>query len=188
MSENLLILHPRDAWHAPQCREAAIRSLAATGLIETPPIPELDGHYRAGERFLDHITFLGCSPVIALEAPGAAGEMCLVEVPVPLAEPKFLAGVNAKLPRCPACRYRIERWETIVEAWEADSGSHRWHCPVCGRHHAVPELDWRQSAGFARFFIRISGIFEGEAVPGEALLRSLGDAAGADFTYFYYRG
>jgi hypothetical protein len=188
MPENLLILHPRDPWHAPKDRETVLRALADTGLTAPPVEDTVDARYRAGDRFLDHITFLGCSPVIALDAPGAAGEMCLVEVTEPFAEPGFLAGVNAKLPRCPACRYRVEGWEGVVEEWRQAGRGHRWRCPMCGQEYAAPELDWRQSAGFGRVFVRISGIFEGEAVPGEELLRALAEAAGAEFTYFYFRG
>jgi hypothetical protein len=48
-------------------------------------------------------------------------------------------------------------------------------------------LKWKQSAGFGCQFLKVWGIFEGEAVPGEELMNTLRHASDLEWDYFYVR-
>lgn len=185
MPNNLIILHPADP-HATPDQHSLRTALRKAGLIGGP-MPQGGNHFRPGDCFLELITFLGCSPVISLGEPGATAEVCHVEVPEPAPVSRFIAGENLKPPRCPGCGYRSPEGLAIGATWEANPAM-LWSCPACGKSHPAPALNWRQSAGFGRTFIRLWGIFEGEAVPGDALLETLEAVSGGTWRYFYFRG
>jgi hypothetical protein len=47
-------------------------------------------------------------------------------------------------------------------------------------------MNWRQLAGFGRFFIEVWGIFPHEAVPTEKLLKQLAShTPGVSWSFFY---
>lgn len=174
-----LVLHP-DAANSTPPIETLVGILAELGVIGTPF--ELDGrvHYRTGPGFLDHLTFLGCAPSIALDPPASdmesaarTGHFCHVQVTVATPEPR----VRQRAGRAPRCRYC--RCDVTAEML-AQPGQ-RLRCPGCGRRTAAGELNWRQSGGCAHVFVDIWGIHTGEAVPGEQLLERLG----AGWRFFY---
>lgn len=182
MSSHQLILLPRDPQAAPACA-GLIQGLSGIGFLgEVMTEP---GFYRPGEEFLYLLTFLGCSPVVSLGEPGPTADFCRVEIPEASAAPQFVGGANVKPPRCPVCNHRFNDWPALVTAWQ--QGESSFGCPSCGRRHALPALGWRQSAGFGRCLVRVWGIFEGEAVPGEKLMGALEAATGGPWTHFYYR-
>lgn len=182
MSSNLLILTPADPFFAAAPGEL-IACLKEAGFIGAPqPQP---GFYKPGAKFFHFITFLGCSPVVALGEPGATAEICRIEISVPLAAPLFLAGDNLKEPRCPGCGYRSPEGRAIGAAWQQDPANHRWTCPACGHAYAAPQLRWRHSAGFGRTFLKVWGVFEAEAVPSEHLSRLLAGFGDKEWQAFY---
>lgn len=187
MTVNQLVLTPAEAHAAAQDKRELLYRLEQIGFIGTPLMFEGQQHYRPGENFLQLLTFLGCSPVVALGEPGATGEeFCHVQLEGSYDQPRFIGGSNVKTPRCPGCGFRIEGWPELVAQWQA-TPELRWHCPLCHKEYTVPKLRWRQCAGFGRFFLHIWGVFEGEAVPSEELLRALREVSGCDWQYFYYR-
>lgn len=187
MADNQLILHPLDSTVSLHSRRDLLYRLEEMGFIGAPLIFEGQQHYRPGTRFLQLLTFLGCSPVVALGEPGLTGnEFCHLQLDGPYQEPHFIGGNNVKAPRCPGCGFRVENWVVLVQQWQARPAQ-RWHCPLCGMEYAVPQLRWRQCAGFGRVALRIWGIFEGEAVPSEELLTALRKASGFEWQYFYFR-
>lgn len=186
MPSNLLILYPRDAQQIPPDSGGLIDALHAIGFIADTFSFEGELHWRPGERFLELITFLGCSPVVSLGEPGLTGdEFCHIQFDGPLAQAQFIGGENTKPPRCPGCGYRTVEWESLRDHWLA-TPDEPWRCPLCGRTYRIPELNWRQCAGFGRYFIRVWGIFEGEAVPSEELMQHL-RSHGGEWRHFYYR-
>jgi hypothetical protein len=188
MSHNLLILQPRDSGASLVDQVSLIAMLQALDFIDATI--EFDGktHYRPGEDFLQLMTFLGCSPVVALGEPGLTGEdFCHVAFEGPTAQTRFVGGRNVKPPRCPACGHRFAQWQELVREWEADREGYRLSCPGCGSEHPVTALKWRQCTGFGRFFIQVWGIFEGEAVPSDRLLDALQQHTGMAWSYFYYQ-
>ncbi len=73
----------------------------------------------------------------------------------------------------------------MITAWESDPSDYRWNCPECDKQSRPNELDWRQSAGFGRFFVEIWGIHPAEAVPGDALMETLGRSTDSRWGFFY---
>jgi len=122
-----------------------------------------------------------------LERFGKTGEeFCHIELYGPFDENQFISGTNVKPLRCPVCGYRETNWQPIVEAWKRDRTP--WHCPSCENDISLEQLRWNKSAGFGRFFIKVWGIFESEAVPGDKLLATLKATTNSKWDYFYYRG
>jgi len=187
MSEHFLILHPADPHTAPE-REPLLARLRDCGLIGAP-LAESDGaRFAPGDNFLELITFLGCSPVVALGAPGSTGEsFCHIGVAGSSSAPRFYGGDNVKPPACPACRQRLSGWREAVREWEASGRQGGWRCSSCGELQPFTALNWRRSAGVARLFIEIAGVFESEAIPADALWDVLDGVGVGPWRHFYSR-
>lgn len=136
--------------------------------------------YLVGEHFLQLVSFVGCSPFLRLE-PAAEDDDCFCHVRFlgPFAQPRLLYGRNTRPPRCPRCGKRIEQWQA-----DLNSASQQITCRHCGEKPALRALDWRRNAGLGRFFVQISEVFPGEAVPLPALMDALRDT-GDRWDYFY---
>ncbi len=183
MSEHTLYLHPCDPAAAPD-GNALREALRRIGFIATPLSDGEEETFRPGERFLHLLTFLGCSPVVALGEPGATGDsFCRIRVPETAGPMQFIG--SGRAPRCPACRASVEPWSNWVEALENGEPPHM-NCSACGEEIEPIRLNWRRSAGCARYFLAVPGIFEGEAVPSEELLSQLLTVTGIDWDYFYH--
>jgi DNA-directed RNA polymerase subunit RPC12/RpoP len=160
------------------------RRLQELGLIGPPYAGEQPG-FLVGEHFLRLVTFMGCSPYLQLEPPvDGSDRFCHIRLLGPYPYPRLLRGSNTRPPRCPGCRKRIEGWQEKVTLLEANAGGSTIECPHCSRHSTPLELEWQRNAGVSRFFIQITEVFPGEAVPVPALLEQLkGD--GGEWDYFY---
>jgi hypothetical protein len=184
MPENLLYLCPADFDRAPVERSTLIASLRQARFIAEEMTFTDETHYHPGEQFLSLITFLGCSPVIDMGAPGKTGEgFTHIEIEGPHDSPRFVSGNNLKIPRCPFCGHRFEKWQQLVESPALNT----FNCPDCSKQLTAPQLRWRKCAGFGRLFIKVWGIFESEAVPSPELLALLEQASGSAWLYFYVR-
>jgi hypothetical protein len=186
MPSNLLVLHPKDPNHTvdPDLLRERLQRL---GLAGETIVFEGEEHLRPGERFLELITFLGCSPVVSLGEPGLTGEeFCHLQVGAPSSAPRLLSGTNLKPPRCRHCRQRVEAWEALHRS-ALKNPTVAWRCPACDKASPALALDWRRCAGAARQFLTIWGVFESEAVPGDELLGALEQTGGAPWDYFYLR-
>ena len=193
MAKHKLILTPANPDQAPRDVPALLASLRRLGFTGEPFQLAGRTHYLPGKRFLDLVTFLGCSPVILLEPPEdartdpgiQADKFCHVGLWYAGEQPVFLAGGNTLSPRCRHCRQPQARWQLMISAWESDPSNDQWHCSECANQSRPYELDWRQSAGFGRFFIEIWGIYPAEAVPGEVLLETLSQSTDGPWGFFY---
>jgi len=197
MGVHRLILHPDDPHEVPGNVVALGDALGAIGFIGAAFSLASQTHYFTGEHFLDHITFLGCSPVIALDPPreavsgglkALAESFCHIGLRIPTAEPVFMTGRNTVAPRCPRCGHRAGDWRPMVAAWRAHPTGCRWQCPACGHEAPPPALGWRQSAGWFRFAIEVWGIHPAEAVPGEQLMDILARYTRGGWRFFYHQG
>jgi hypothetical protein len=163
--------------------------LAGAGFLGAPLNAGNEPVFCMGDAFLDHIGFLGCSPVVhrGIEAEGAQGTETSPRVRLarPSQQLRFVSGVEVAPPRCPRCRHAACEWRALVEAWERDQTDYRWRCPGCGTAARLEELDWRHRAGFGRLFLEVLGIHPFEAVPQERLLRLLGHYSKSPWGYFY---
>jgi hypothetical protein len=187
MAENILILAPKSFNEIPTARDKLIAKLTEEQFIaDTIDIGD-EKHYRPGEEFMMLITFLGCSPMIATSEMESGGEQyCHIAFEGPLERPRYIVGDNIKIPRCPSCGHRFDDWQTRLSEWQQRPEA-EINCPECHGSIPITQLRWRKCAGFGRFFIKVWGIFESEAVPSPNLLASLKRASGVEWHHFYIR-
>lgn len=187
MAENLLVLAPSSSTDSPSDPESLIAMLQQEQFLGEAITVNGAQHYRPGEEFMMLITFLGCSPMIATGEMESSGEQyCHIAVEGPFDAPRYLVGDNIKVPRCPKCGHRFDDWRELLETWQGDPEA-KISCPDCAEEISPPHLRWRKSAGFGRFFIKVWGIFESEAVPSPNLLALLKKTTGLEWQHFYLR-
>ncbi len=194
MTANKLILYPSQADTPAIDTDALAQGLQSIGLIG--PAFQCQGgtHYLTGERFLQLLTFLGCSPLIELEPPAdpaareaacSEGRFCHIRLAGNRNGIRFRSSPQAPPPRCPHCRQVETRWPDLLRRWETNPDHSRWNCAECGHRGQLYDLNFRRHAGFARTFIEIWGIFPSEAVPVETLLAALRQLGGCNWNYMY---
>ncbi len=188
MTENLLYLCAEKTSFVPTELSTILSKLHDEGFIGETFDFNGKTHYRPGSNFISHITFLGCSPVIATEQNEMSGEgFSHISFEGPLNTPRFVSGDNLKIPRCPACGWRYDDWQSLTEAWQQQPETHTFTCSGCGKSLTAPQLRWRKCAGFGRFFVKVWGIFESEAVPSPELIALLEGLSGCRWQHFYVR-
>ncbi len=180
MSVYKLVLHPVVADYVPASVAQLHNALSQRGFLGNSFSHDGVDAYLAGEDFLKHIIFLGCSPSVAL-TPEDGDNFCYIRISGPHQTPQFVQGDNALQPRCPACRQS-------VRSWQQHPYTDNFQCTECGHITQMAALDWRRQAGFGRLFIEIAGIFPQEAVPADQLLSVLEKATSVQWTYFYSTG
>ena len=141
--------------------------------------------YLAGPKFLQLITFLGCSPQLQLEPPADGSQnFCHIRLHGPFEKPRLLSAANTRPPRCPACGKGLAQWHQMEPIWRNGNSESKIICQSCGQSASPADLDWRRKAVFGHYFIEICGVFPEEAVPLPALMESL-RGEGAPWRYFY---
>lgn len=179
MQDNRLVLTPCDTGASLPAQGELLRLLRELGLAGEQFEWQGEQHCLPGERFLDLISFLGCSPLINIEPTTDGSEFCHIVV-ARFDSPRFLAGKNTRQPRCPACKQGMPVWRDWVDT---PLTAHR--CPLCGAELQLAGLNWRRSAAVACAAISIYGVHDSEAVPTELLLTALERHTGQRWTYFY---
>ncbi|MGB5438357.1 MAG: hypothetical protein WBN90_01720 [Gammaproteobacteria bacterium] len=194
MAVHKMLLHPADPHCPPIAKDVLAERLQSIGLIAAPVRIGSETIYPAGEYFLQLITFLGCSPAIEIELPTDAdsleaasrdGRFCHVTVTGDGQNLQFRAATKPAVPRCPQCRKPDPHWPENLHSWQEDRQQLHWSCALCGYSGQLTDLNFRKSAGFARTFIEIRGIYPAEAIPGEALLASLQALSGCKWNILY---
>lgn len=114
---------------------------------------ETPGVYLAGPRFLQLITFLGCSPHLQLEPPADGSEdFCHIRLRGPFRTARLLSAGNTRPPRCPGCGKGLTNWRQLESLWAKGGSGSEIGCAACGRSANPAELDWRRKAGFGTLF------------------------------------
>lgn len=195
MSVHKLILLPKDAGTAPvNCGELAL-SLQEDGFIGDPATSAHGDFYPTGDRFLQLVSFLGCSPAIELDPPVdpaardaavLAGSFCHVVLQCSDAL-LFRADPGTRPPRCPHCGQAVTDWADALQRWQADPASTQWSCAECEQAGDLTGWVFRKTAGFGKVFVEIRGIYPSEAVPGEALMNRLAAVTGGPWQYMYIK-
>ena len=182
MKQPSLLLCPEDpTWIPPDNKRLTdfLQSIQLIGTASDHPIT-----YLVGEKFLDMIAFMGCSPDIKLEPDGDDQSYCYIQIKhAPAIE--FRHGEHSHAPRCPTCRQPVEDWQSRVQLWLEAETKDPWKCSACQQLAAPWEYNWRKSAGFGRSFIEIRNIFPKEALPQSLLLDTLQSHYGIKWQYFY---
>lgn len=188
MSDALLVICPEQPECSPPSVEQLVRFMASIGLIGEAMKPGVSANkhqFMTGERFLDLIAFLGCSPNIKLEPDKEHQSFCHVDIDTNQETGiLFRQGRQTTPPRCPACRKPYRGWRDSISPG-AQSETRRWRCPDCGQLALPWQYDWRKTAGFGRCFIEISDIYPKEALPQPALIETLTQQYSMNWTWFY---
>lgn len=195
MPVDKLILLPDDPQAGvDDCRKLA-GHLQGIGLIGARTTWAGGVIYPGGDRFLQLVSFLGCSPFIELEPPRdsaaldeavAHGRFCHVAL---VCEPtlRFRADRQTRPPRCPYCRHPEPEWQAHIHRWQANPAETQWSCTACGKRCEMTRWLFRRTAGFGKVFVEIRGIYPAEAIPGEALLAALEECTGGTWRYVYIK-
>ncbi|MDH3970915.1 MAG: hypothetical protein OEU63_01955 [Gammaproteobacteria bacterium] len=195
MAAYKLILLPTE----PQCPPLDCARLAselqAIQLIGEPVAVDNGVFYPTGKHFLQHISFLGCSPAIELEPPSdpaglsadsAAGKFCHVFLHSSTSL-CLRADQQCPPPRCPKCRQPCSDWRTTFSRGQQNPARTDWNCSGCGFSGQLTDLCFRKAAGIGHTFIEIRGIYPSEAVPTDALLNRLQRLSGGPWRTIYIR-
>jgi hypothetical protein len=137
-----------------------------------------------GDRFLQLISFMGCSPHIEI-APREPADRAFTHVRLLAhAQPHLYWGKQSRPPACPACRQRQQDWlEQLLRPTD------RLHCQNCREDFPLPRWQWRKSGAISSLLIRVTQVFPNEAVPHDSLLEKLGETTGsAAWNHFYLTG
>jgi hypothetical protein len=187
-----LVLHPEDPFATPPQDAAILRALTGVGLAGRALSCAGQVLHLPGERFLELIVFLGCSPYVQIVPPEgrdpcqALDAFCHLRMQrAERLGPALRRARNAAPPRCPACRSPAPGWATTPAAAEAVTALEPWRCASCGWTGSLHALDWRQCAGFAQVFVEVWGVHPGEAVPSDELLSALGAISAGPWRWFY---
>ena len=187
MYDNILYLVPDSIENLKP--QELIQALQQCGFIADTFDHNGKTHYKPGDEYLHQITFLGCSPVVSLGEVGKTGEeFAHIEFEGPFQQVKFAGGINIKPLKCVKCGHRDTNWQQQLPQWLEQGEDGYWSCPECEEKRQLTDINWRKCAGLGQFFIKVWGIFESEAVPGDLLKRVLRETTQCEWSYFYYRG
>jgi hypothetical protein len=190
---NKLVLYPTQPQAVPDGRGTISALLRGLGLTGPAFEVEKGTRYLAGERFLDHITFLGCSPTIQVAPPAGrdladaarAGAFCHVSISPISDRPRLRPARHRGAPLCPRCRQPAPDCVVPLRQSAATMVDCAWRCGLCGHRCMLHELDWRRSAVFSRLTVNVWGVYPAEAVPGGELLQALGQTTRCEWRYQY---
>ena len=155
-------------------QQQLVNALKASGLIGSC-IDATSGDYYPGEHFTELVTFLGCSPSIAL-SPEEGEQHCFIRIQRPQAAPQLYAGANTGAPKCSQCHQVREDW---IHCDDTD------FCAQCTLLERQQYLAWRRRGLLSRWVVMLTNIYPHEAVPTSQLLTLLGDVSGLEWGYAY---
>lgn len=172
-----LVVFPTDPNWVPDDPEALIIFLQETGLAGESL--NKNGHrFLVGEKFLDHISFMGCSPNVKLDNEDGDGQFTFIRITTTEAS-TALTGKHSFAPHCPHCKKPEKNWRELLT-------DNQLTCSHCQQTSNAWHYNWRKSAGFARCFIEITDIYPKEAIPQPSLLASLEKKFQVAWSYFFY--
>jgi hypothetical protein len=118
-------------------------------------------------------------------------QMCACVLVGPLEREWFLCSGLTEDPTCPHCRASVD-WNEVGSVWAESLNPGVSHapdvtCASCRRDVAPWSLDWREMGGFARIYLEVQHIHQGEAAPSEELLAALAEVTGSPWSFLYSR-
>ncbi|MCW8830686.1 MAG: hypothetical protein OQK32_04100 [Gammaproteobacteria bacterium] len=172
-----LVIHPTEPDWTPDDPEVLIKFLQEAELAGNT-LNNDKNSFLVGEKFLDHISFMGCSPNIKLEDESSNGKFTFVRITT-TKNITTLTGKHSFAPHCPHCKKPEKNWRELLL-------DNRITCSHCQQTSDAWSYNWRKSAGFGRCFIEVTDIYPKEAVPQFSLLESLEKEFGVEWGYFFY--
>ncbi len=161
-----------------------LAALQQIGLISNTPSSASSGcatDFPAGDRFLDLIIFMGCSPAVQLE-PGAQGSAhCYISLQQHPSPGQLYAGSQSRPARCGLCKAPIETSRLLgcIEKQRLPT------CIQCQAELNWSDVTWNKTIGMARVALVINNIFPHEAVPADELISTIKNGSGINWRYFY---
>jgi len=137
----------------------------------------------AGDRFLDYIAYMGCSPTIQFDAGENDSDFCYIKVHHYESAKLIHSQKQSRAPQCPSCNKPVKDW--IKKNGNGSNSQTQILCDQCNKTSNIEEFNWRKMAGYAQLFIEITDIFPKEAIPQQLLLDKLADITDAEWVYFY---
>lgn len=148
-----------------------------------------DGYYTTGDKFLDFVTFVGCSPSLKLDPDGGdrPGSDRFVHLQLLGADlPALQIGNRPRAPLCPSCRKPLAGWRHVGSHGQAhSSGPTVLRCEDCGAVWPPDKVRWRDGAVFTASHLAVLGVYPGEALPTPLLLQLLRHASQCDWYALY---
>jgi len=183
---NNLYLYSTDLDFFPKNIPFFIEQCRKIQLIDRPASNLGDNHFHVGDRFLEKISFMGCSPYLKI-SPDNDRDMdyCSVYIPDKELYTAFITSTDNQGPRCPSCRKLITNESELWKDWAKGNENKSITCNHCDVSTVIKNLDWRKNAGIVNFALRISNIFPKEAIPTDLLLNQLEEITGVGWKYFY---
>ncbi|MDH5387360.1 MAG: hypothetical protein OEY06_02795 [Gammaproteobacteria bacterium] len=172
-----LVIYPTNPNWIPDKPEALIKTLQQTGLTGEP-LNKNENSYLVGEYFLDHISFMGCSPNIKLENENDDGTFTFIRITT-TENITALTGKHGFAPHCPQCKKPEKNWRVLLK-------DNQLVCSHCQQISDAWLYNWRKSAGFGRCFIEITDIYPKEAIPQSSVLELLEKRFQIPWSYFFY--
>lgn len=174
-----LYLCPQQHDFSPRNISSFISALQDIGFIaEKTGITSKDNNYSTGDKFLDFIAYLGCSPAIKFE-PGINDERyCHIQLHQLASAQLIYNRSQPRKPHCLNCKKPLNNWLT-------DKSTSTITCRQCHTTLSFDQLNWRKMAGYAQLFIEVTDIFPKEAIPQQLLLDKLSIITGTGWHYFY---
>ncbi len=178
MSIGKLILHSSSEESPIAEADHLIISLQEIGLLGHPI--ERDKHdFFTGKRFLQLISFVGCSTNVCLTPDSDHDvEFCHLTIKGPFGQPQLFSDNNIRPPRCNSCREQVPNWQDNIDGQTLQ-------CHLCGNVTKLGDISWGRRAGYGRIFIEITNIFPGEARPVHDLLENLENLTRTEWDYFF---
>ncbi len=191
MSDNVLVLHPRDPAHVPD-RSQLVGALETAGFLgQSLGDTDAELRYALGVSAEELLVLRGTHVVVTLhdhEPTTIARSGVGTHVTVPAIAPRVsvIASQLSESPLCRHCGHAFDGWPDMIDRWYA-SDDWRCTCPSCSNEARLHELDWRQRLGFARASVRIWGVHAGEVELSNRLFELLRATTGCDWGHLYYR-
>ncbi len=190
---NCLVIKPVNQIDLSQYKDAIIKTLHDLAIIEAAIIKDNHEYFFAGDQYLQHISFLGCSPYLNFDAQK---ELTLNDLSNTIADLNYIQidssantirfkntdfGVKAI---CPKCKTKISEWRNLISNWEKNS-KRDTICPECQQELEITDIDWKKTAGFYSTAILFHGIQAELALPTDNFLAQLESVTKTKWHYFY---
>ncbi len=178
-SQGSLYLCPKQTTCNVSDLPAFIVALQEIGLIAQKTNPQLNSHhYFTGDKYLNHIAYMGCAPTIQFEASDNSETFCFIKIHQYQTARLIHSMKQSRTPHCPRCNKPVKNWQDKKAASTI-------HCDLCDNTSNIEKFNWRKMAGYAQLFIEITDIYPKEAIPQPLLLDKLAGITDTRWQYFY---
>lgn len=190
---NKLVLIPTDIDYRPESWDKIQGQLLQAQFIGKAipqhmlTFPKAQGFF-VGERFLQLVTLMGCSPSLAFQPPDSGSlDFCHVEFSDlnQSGSAMFRCHSQGSMARCPQCGRRVADADAVLQSYLSGEDSAQYVCTGCAHSGSPVDLAWRHRAGVARVFIDVYSIYPQEGIPTDQLLLLLEQTSTSAWTYFY---